>query len=105
VGRLASAIGSWAAVAAPRLDPASVTLRLGGVEVLAGGAFRLDAAKEERLSGYLREAAFDPAARGFPAHNRCVDVEVSLGAGPGAAVVLGSDLSAEYVRENADYRS
>ena len=76
-----------------------------GVEVLAGGVFRLDAAKEERLSVYLRGAAFDPAARGFPAHDRCVDIEVSLGDGPGTAVVLGSDLSAEYVRENADYRS
>ena len=32
-------------------------------------------------------------------------IEVSLGSGPGAAVVLGSDLTAEYVRENADYRS
>jgi glutamate N-acetyltransferase/amino-acid N-acetyltransferase len=105
VGRLASSIGDWAGGAATRLDPASVTVRLGGVEVLAGGAFRLDAAKEERLSAYLRGAAFDPAARGFPAHDRCVDIEVSLGGGPGTAVVLGSDLSAEYVRENADYRS
>jgi glutamate N-acetyltransferase/amino-acid N-acetyltransferase len=105
VGRLAGAIGDWAGAAAPWFDPASVTVRLGGVEVLAGGAFRLDEAKEERLTAYLRGAAFDPAARGFPAHDRSVDIEVSLGSGPGTAVVLGSDLSAEYVRENADYRS
>jgi glutamate N-acetyltransferase/amino-acid N-acetyltransferase len=105
VGRLAGAIGDWAGDAAPWLDPASVVVRMGGEEVLAAGAFRLDAEKEKRLSAYLRGAAFDPAARGFPAHDRCVDIEVSLGSGPGAAVVLGSDLSAEYVRENADYRS
>jgi len=105
VGRLACAIGDWAGGAAAGLDPASVAVRLGGVEVLAGGFFRLDTAKEERLSAYLRDAAFDPAARGFPAHDRCVDIEVSLGGGPGAATVLGSDLSSEYVRENADYRS
>ena len=105
VGRIAGAIGDWAGGAAPWLDPAAVVVRLGGEEVLAGGAFRLDAAKEERLSACLREAAFDPAARGFPAHGRCVDIEVSLGGGPGTAVVLGSDLSSEYVRENADYRS
>jgi glutamate N-acetyltransferase / amino-acid N-acetyltransferase len=105
VGRLAGAIGDWAGSAAPWLDPASVSVRVGGVEVLTGGAFRLDAAKEERLSGYLRDAAFDAAGRGFPAHDRCVDIEVALGRGPGGAVVLGSDLSAEYVRENADYRS
>jgi glutamate N-acetyltransferase/amino-acid N-acetyltransferase len=105
VGRLAGAIGDWAGGAAPWLDPASVTVHLGSVEILSGGAFRLDAAKEERLSAYLRGAAFDPAARGFPTHDRCVDIAVSLGGGPGTAVVLGSDLSAEYVRENADYRS
>jgi len=105
VGRLAGAIGDWAGSAAPWLDPSSVTIRLGGVEVLAGGAFRLDAAREERLCSYLRDAAFDPAGRGFPAHDRHVDIEVALGGGPGTAVILGSDLSAEYVRENADYRS
>ena len=105
VGRIAGAIGDWAGTAAPWLEPAAVVVRLGGEDVLAGGAFRLDAAKEERLSACLRGAAFDPAARGFPAHGRCVDIEVSLGGGPGTAVVLGSDLSAEYVRENADYRS
>lgn len=105
VGRLAGAIGDWASGAAPWLDPAALTIRLGGEEVLAGGAFRLDAARERRLSAYLRGAAFDPASRGFPAHERCVDIEVSLGGGAGTAVVLGSDLSADYVRENADYRS
>jgi glutamate N-acetyltransferase / amino-acid N-acetyltransferase len=105
VGRLACAIGDWASGSASGLDPASVAVRLGGVEVLAGGVFRLDAVKEGRLSAYLRDAAFDPAARGFPAHDRCVDIEVSLGGGPGTATVLGSDLSSEYVRENADYRS
>jgi glutamate N-acetyltransferase/amino-acid N-acetyltransferase len=105
VGRLASAIGDWASAAAPWFEPSSLTLRLGGEEILAGGAFRLDAAKERLLCDYLRGAAFDPAARGFPAHDRCVDIGVSLGGGPGTAVVLGSDLSAEYVRENADYRS
>jgi glutamate N-acetyltransferase/amino-acid N-acetyltransferase len=105
VGRLACAIGDWAGTAAPDLDPAAVVVRLAGEEVLAAGAFRLDAAREERLAAALRAAAFDPAARGFPAHDRCVELDVSLGGGSGAAVVLGADLSAEYVRENADYRS
>ena len=36
VGRLACAIGDWASGAAAGLDPASVAVRLGGVEVLAG---------------------------------------------------------------------
>jgi glutamate N-acetyltransferase/amino-acid N-acetyltransferase len=105
VGRFAGALGDWAGSAAPWFDAVSVSVRLGGEEVLAWGAFRLDAAKEGRLSSYLSGAAFDPAVRGFPVHDRCVDIEVSLGGGPGKAVVLGSDLSAEYVRENADYRS
>jgi glutamate N-acetyltransferase/amino-acid N-acetyltransferase len=105
VGRLACAVGDWAGTAASWLASSAVTIRLGGEEVLSDGAFRIDAEKEVRLAAHLRGAAFDPAARGYPAHDRCVEVEISLGSGPGTAVVLGSDLSAEYVRENADYRS
>jgi glutamate N-acetyltransferase/amino-acid N-acetyltransferase len=34
-----------------------------------------------------------------------VEIEVDLGAGGAGAVVLGGDLTHEYVSENADYRS
>ena len=42
----------------------------------------------------------------YPPHERCVEVSVDLGVQGGAsAMVLGSDLTHEYVAENADYRS
>jgi glutamate N-acetyltransferase/amino-acid N-acetyltransferase len=42
----------------------------------------------------------------YPPHERCVEVGVDLGVpGGAAAMVLGSDLTHEYVAENADYRS
>jgi glutamate N-acetyltransferase/amino-acid N-acetyltransferase len=34
-----------------------------------------------------------------------VEIEMVVGDGPGAAEVLGADLTHEYVTENADYRS
>ena len=42
----------------------------------------------------------------FPPHERCVEVGVDLGcAGGVSTVILGSDLTHEYVAENGDYRS
>jgi glutamate N-acetyltransferase/amino-acid N-acetyltransferase len=37
--------------------------------------------------------------------DQVVEVEIDLGLGSGAATVLGSDLTHEYVSVNADYRS
>lgn len=105
VGRIACAIGDWAGNAGVPLEADRVEVRLGGEEVFSGGAFRLDARKEDRLCAYLRSCAFDPALRGWPQHDRCVELEVSLGMGQAVAAVLGADLSSEYVRENGDYRS
>ena len=115
VGRLVQAIGKHAGERTPALDVAHLRARLGGIEIFAGGAFRLDPSKEQALAAHLRAAelyasappvngVFTPPTR-FPAHERCVEVEVDLGAGPGAATVLGGDLTHEYVSENADYRS
>ena len=42
----------------------------------------------------------------FPPHERCVEVGVDFGCEGGVStVILGSDLTHEYVAENADYRS
>lgn len=105
VGRIVSSIGDFAGNAGVALDPRAVTVRMGGLEIFSGGCFRLDADKEARLSAYLRGCGWPPGAKGFPAHDRCVDIDVALGGGSAAVEILGSDLSAEYVRENADYRS
>ena len=105
VGRIVSALGDWADSAGIGLEVEKLSVSLGGVEIFADGSFRLDAAKEKRLNAYLEECALDPAAAGYPAHDRKVVLEIDLGTGSARAEVLGADLSYQYVRENADYRS
>jgi glutamate N-acetyltransferase/amino-acid N-acetyltransferase len=116
VGRLLCAIGKHAGAAGLPLDPARVRLAMGGEPLLAGGSMQLDPERERRLVSHLRSAelyASVPPADGLtfrppiahPPHERCVEIDVDLGLGAGAAEVLGADRSHEYVTENADYRS
>lgn len=116
VGRLVAALGKEAGARGIALDPARTRLTLGGELILEGGLFQLDREKERRLVAHLVAAELypqAPAADGitfrppvdFPAHERSVEIGVALGAGDGAAEVLGADLTHEYVTENADYRS
>lgn len=119
VGRLVQAIGKWigaqstgqnAPVALPGLR-----LTLGGIEIFAGGIFRLDPQKEKALTAHLKSAELyrsQPNAEGefvppvaYPPHERCVEIGVDLAQGGASATVLGGDLTHEYVSENADYRS
>jgi len=115
VGRLIQAIGKHAGERLPALDLSALRASLGGIEIFADGAFRLDPAKEAALVAHLQQAelyasappkhgVFSPPVH-FPAHERCVEVGLDLGAGDGRATVLGGDLTHEYVSENADYRS
>jgi len=69
------------------------------------GCFRLDAEKELRLSDYLKGRALDTKRIPWPQHERTVDIDVVFDEGSAAVEVLGSDLSYDYIRENADYRS
>jgi glutamate N-acetyltransferase/amino-acid N-acetyltransferase len=84
-GRVVAAAGS-----APhdggfaQLDPDRLTLRYNGTTVLAAGV--------------------PQAAEPDPGNGRCT-IELDLGLGPGRATYLTSDLSTDYVRINADYRS
>ena len=115
VGRLVAAIGKEAGARFPGLDLARLRLALGGIEVFAEGAFRLDG-KEQALVAHLRGAelyasvppadglTFRPPV-GWPPHERAVLVDLDLGAGSAAAEILGADRSHEYISENADYRS
>lgn len=41
----------------------------------------------------------------YPPHQKCVEIEVDLAGGTHECVVLGNDLTHEYVSINADYRS
>jgi glutamate N-acetyltransferase / amino-acid N-acetyltransferase len=105
VGRIVSAIGDYMGNAGLRLDPAQVTVRLGGEDIFGGGCFRLDAEKERRLAAYLKGRAMGTRRVAWPQHDRTVDIEIALDGRSPAVEVLGSDLSYDYVKENADYRS
>jgi N-acetylglutamate synthase/N-acetylornithine aminotransferase len=67
-----------------RLDPDRLTLRYNGTTVLAWGV--------------------PQAAEPDPGNGAC-SIELDLALGAGAASYLTSDLSTDYVRINADYRS
>jgi glutamate N-acetyltransferase/amino-acid N-acetyltransferase len=115
VGRLVMAIGKHLGVHAPGLDFGGARIRMGGREIFAAGTFRLDPEVDAALVDYLRDAemyASRPTEGGrfappidYPPHERVVDIEIDLGAGAATAVVTGTDLTHEYVSENADYRS
>jgi len=109
VGRILSALGDHLSAApdGARFDLAELAVRLGGILLYESGAFRLDPAKEQALAAYLRKCAMDSARKAYPPHERCVEIEVERRGRKGGAEleVCGADLSYEYVRENADYRS
>ncbi|HYD83757.1 MAG TPA: bifunctional ornithine acetyltransferase/N-acetylglutamate synthase [Opitutus sp.] len=115
VGRLVQAIGKHVGASAPETDLSKLRLRLGGIEIFAGGVFQLNPEKENALVEHLRGAelyASAPPKDGvfappidYPPHERCVEIDVDLGSGTHAATIFGGDLTHEYVSENADYRS
>ena len=113
--RLVQAIGKYVGAQGLTLDLSRLRARIGGIEIFAEGAFRLDPAKETALVAHLKGAelyASAPAKEGvfappvdFPPHERCVEIDVDLSTGTGECTVFGGDLTHEYVSENADYRS
>lgn len=115
VGRLVQAIGKHVGAHAQGTDLSRLRATIGGIEIFANGAFRLNPEKETALVAHLKGAelyASRPTADGvftppvdYPPHERCVEIEVDLGGGAAEAVIFGGDLTHEYVSENADYRS
>jgi glutamate N-acetyltransferase/amino-acid N-acetyltransferase len=103
------------------IDASALRIAIFGEEVYRDGAFHLDGDRETRLSDALRDTAMDPALHGCPQYTGTVEIVIDFtprsgrGGETGAADdapgesaevrVRGSDLSYEYVRENADYRS
>jgi len=85
-GRIAAALGRSGAA----FEPAAVTIAIGGVVIFEQG----------RPVDLDIDALMAPVLR-----RQDVDIDVTLGDGPGGAVLLASDLTHEYVSINADYRS
>lgn len=105
VGRLISSLGDEYGNRGIFLDPQKVTVSLGQRVVFTDGAFALDGESERYLSRYLKSRQLNPTAARYPEHEKCVEIDISLGLGNGSATVVGADLTYDYVKENADYRS
>ncbi len=115
VGRLVMAVGKYVGVNAPALNLSQMQISLGGHRIFSDGVFHLDAATEAHLVAHFKSAelyATGAAGNGvfrppvdYPPHDRCIELQISLGAGLAHATVLGGDLTHEYISENADYRS
>jgi len=115
VGRLVQAVGKYVGAHEPDLALTRTQMKLGGISIVQNGEFSLDPKKENALVAHLKSAELyesAPPKNGvftppidFPPHERCVEIEIDLGVGEARATVIGTDLTHEYVSENADYRS
>lgn len=108
IGRLAGAMGSFMGRFHNQdINISDVTFKLGGKSIFGSGKFILEGDEvEKELSDHMKDAELGEVDE-FPKHQKFVEIEVDFGdaGGDGSAVVIGSDLTAEYVAVNADYRS
>ena len=108
VGRLIAATGHALAQGDAPADVEIEKARLSvfGTTVFENGSFRLDGAVERALAEQLRTAQQDEKLVGYPQNRPKVPIRIDFTGRSGTDVtVLGSDLSYEYIRENADYRT
>lgn len=105
VGRILMALGDGLSDMGKEGNLEELTIEIDGSRVFEAGYFVLDPEKEQALSESLRASAMDPALKGYPQHDREVSIVIDFGDGSPGEAVYGSDLSYEYVRENADYRT
>ncbi|KAG7369454.1 arginine biosynthesis bifunctional protein ArgJ [Nitzschia inconspicua] len=106
-GRLAAAIGSYMGKYMPDADVSQLSLSLGDRCIFSNGKFVLEGDEVEKaLSGHMKDAEYGDSTD-YPPHQKCVEIGVDFGTSVGetSVVVLGSDLTKEYVVINADYRS
>ncbi|MDX2019312.1 MAG: bifunctional glutamate N-acetyltransferase/amino-acid acetyltransferase ArgJ [Deltaproteobacteria bacterium] len=115
VGRVLAAVGKTIGAAGWPLDPRQARVAMGGHAVFANGAFCLTPAIDDLVRAHLEDTELYTSkgnAEGmfyapvkYPPHDRCVEIEVSWPGHATDVVIVGADLSHEYVTENADYRS
>lgn len=105
VGRILMALGDGLSELGLEGSLSELSIAIDGVPVFGEGAFILTPQVEAELSRRLEESSMDPALKGYPQHDREVSILIDFGDGSPGETVYGSDLSYEYVRENADYRT
>ncbi|SIQ64020.1 N-acetylglutamate synthase /glutamate N-acetyltransferase [Alkalispirochaeta americana] len=88
------------------MDTSRLVMTIAGREVYRQGAFLLDQETEELLCASLRATAMDPVLAGVPQDRGTVRIVLDFPGDDREDVrVIGSDLSDEYLRVNADYRT
>ena len=105
VGRFISSVGDFCGNSGIALPADRLEIKLGGELIFSGGSFMLDPGKEKRLAAYLKDCGTIPEHKGWPVHEKTVNIDINIGMGKAQSTVKGSDLTHEYVRENADYRT
>ncbi len=105
VGRILQALGAACGRTGVEIARDRLTLNIGGRKVYRNGTFQLDSREETALNAYFREKELPLPSKKWPLHEERVDIELHLGSGNASASVTGSDLSEEYVKINADYRT
>ena len=104
-GRIAGAIGSFMGKFFPNESVDQMSLTLGGRTIFNNGQFVLEGdAVEKELSAHMAEAQLGEHDD-FPKHQKFVEIGIDFGGSGSNVIVLGSDLTKEYVEVNADYRS
>lgn len=104
-GRLAGAIGSFMGKFLPDESVDNLVMTLGGRVIFSQGKFVLEGdLVEKELSDHMKDAQQNEI-EDFPSHQRSVEIGLDFGEDGESAIVLGSDLTNEYVAINADYRS
>ena len=105
VGRIISSIGDCCGNNNINIKEDEIKISMGGIDIFLNGAFLLDPEKERALSDYLLECMMKENSKGWPQHNKTVDINIKAGKGKYTATIIGSDLTHGYVTENADYRT
>ena len=121
VGRLIAAVGKYIGNnnLHDLIDVSKCTFSIGGEVIFSNNKFALDDEKENRLIHHFQRAVISPTKMtseamtkvDFPPHENNVQVDINLAADrkdiedENVVIVYGSDLTYDYVTENADYRS
>lgn len=104
-GRLAGAVGSFMGKFKSEEDIKNTVMTLGNRVIFKRGKFVLEGdAVEKELSDHMVDAQQGDAEE-FPPHQKFVEIGIDFGSGDESAIVIGSDLTNEYIAVNADYRS
>ena len=105
VGRIVSSLGDYWGNRGNVSIPEQLTIDMGGINIFSCGFFTIDSEKEKQLQSYLEGCGMSPEKAGYPEHDRIVEISVDMKKDDSSVEVYGADLSYEYIRENAEYRS